>query len=345
MLAVAVAVAVTPAGTALATPPPPADAALIVRADELVRQGNALLKDGHETEAYEAYRQAWTIHPTAATAANLGNVEVALAKYRDAAEHLRFALRRFPTDGKPSTRSALEELLASVMPEIAVLRLDMQVDPQEVTIDGRLVDYLSGGRDIFVDAGPHDVVATRLGYFTERHHVEVRKGEVATVHLRLDTPSAAEPENAPPPVSAVPATTLSSSAQGKSGLLIGLGAGMAAAGVALGTGFTLAANSKLDEAMSLRDKLVAEHGEGPCAMPSADVAVRCADLKSTLIDSDTFTDTAVWSFALAGAFAIGTLTYVFWPEPTENVSGGVAGGAMRVSIHARGSGVVLGAAW
>jgi hypothetical protein len=91
------------------------------------------------------------------------------------------------------------------------------------------------------------------------------------------------------------------------------GAGVASTGIALGVGFTLAANDKFSQGMAVRNALVANTGPTSCAPSFPQNAAVCANLSSVLQNHDTFTDVAVWSFIVGGAVAAGTLTYAFWP--------------------------------
>jgi len=54
---------------------------------------------GSVQDGYDAYRKAWDLKQSSDIRRNLGNVEVELGKPRDAAEHLSYCLKRFPSTG------------------------------------------------------------------------------------------------------------------------------------------------------------------------------------------------------------------------------------------------------
>src|SRR5688572_17441641 len=66
------------------------------KAEELSRKGRELFVAQDYAGAYEAQLAAWQLKKSFDIAANLGQVELKLAKHRDAAEHLAYALDHFP---------------------------------------------------------------------------------------------------------------------------------------------------------------------------------------------------------------------------------------------------------
>src|SRR4051812_2896716 len=82
---------------------PPASAsddAAGARADDLAHKGNDLALKLRWKEAEPLFQQAWALKHSYDIGGNLGLAELALGKYRDAAEHLSYALKTFPANGK-----------------------------------------------------------------------------------------------------------------------------------------------------------------------------------------------------------------------------------------------------
>jgi len=69
------------------------------QADELFLKGKALLKEGKKQEALAAYREAWKLRKSYDVAGNLGSLEIDLGLFRDAAEHLSYALSHYAASG------------------------------------------------------------------------------------------------------------------------------------------------------------------------------------------------------------------------------------------------------
>ena len=89
------------------SPAPVVDDATNKRADELTTRGNELATKSKWAEAEVFFRKAWALKHSYDIGGNLGITELALGKHRDAAEHLSFALRSFPTSGKLTHRALL----------------------------------------------------------------------------------------------------------------------------------------------------------------------------------------------------------------------------------------------
>src|SRR5271156_5274778 len=90
---------------------------------QLFDQAEDAFAKGDKQGAYNAYRAAWALQKSYDIAGNLGNVELKLGKYRDAAERLAFSLENFPPTGEEATQKATERKLAEAVKEIGRLHL------------------------------------------------------------------------------------------------------------------------------------------------------------------------------------------------------------------------------
>jgi tetratricopeptide (TPR) repeat protein len=285
------------------------------RAAELLKRGNALSRAGKLAEALEAYTSAWALHETYPLAANLGNLELNLERYRDAAEHLAFAVRFFPSDGKPAVRAALLQGLDQAKRHVGALRLHTSVEAQ-VSLDGKYIDFAADAEELFVEPGSHAVVASQSGYASDRRQVQIATGEAQTIELTLVAgPSPNAPAGAAPPA---PAPGPQGAPHERSKIPAVVGAALAGVGVALGTGFTIAANHQSSAAATLRAQIVGMPGHPPCPGTAQPLMGECAELRSNLSRHDRFANAAVWSFVAAGAFAAGTGAYLVWATRTSS---------------------------
>lgn len=296
-------------GVADAHPPLFTDQDSENRAAELLKKGNALSRAGKLAEALEAYTAAWRIQESYAGAANLGNLELNLEKYRDAAEHLAFAIRSFPSDGKPAVREALHRGLDEAKKHVGTLRVHVNVVAQ-VALDGKHADVVLGDGELFVEPGRHALEASQAGYTSKRKDVLIAAGEARYVDFELVAAQAAAVPLAPPPDPQRPPHERTKVPAIVGGALAGLG-------LVLGTGFTIAANQRSSAATALRTKIVAMRGHPLCPGSAQPLIDDCAQLKSDVVQRDTFSNAAVWSFVAAGAFAIGSGAYLLWATRTS----------------------------
>jgi tetratricopeptide (TPR) repeat protein len=321
-------------GRALAHPPPFVDAESEQRAADFLRKGNSLSREGKIPEAIEAYAASFENEETYPVAANLGSLELALGRYRDAAEHLAFAIRRCPPDASPATKEALAQRLAQAKEHVGALEIHVGIDNAEVTLDDKAIDWLDLRNEIFISPGVHTIAATRAGYSADRKTVEVKAGTRIDVEL--------VPAALPSAPSAPPATLPAESGGGKSVPLLVAGASAATVGIVLGVAFTVVSNSKSSQATVFRSDLVARDGAAACS--HAANAVDCGNLHGLLVDQATFANAAVWSFIAAGAFAAGTGVYALWPAAKQKPAS-AAGFRAVPTFDAQGAGVVVAGAF
>jgi hypothetical protein len=247
-------------------------------------------------EAEPFYRAAWDQKKSYDIAGNLGLAEFQQRKWRDAAEHLSFAVNSFPASGKSANRELLENIFNQVKAEVGAVKVTVSVPGADVIVDGKKVGVSPLPDTLFVDPGARKIEASLLGYEPASKSITATKGESQSVTLTLTLKQAAvvvgpQPGFRPSPV-----------------MLIAGGA-VALVGIGVGAGLTAAANGKSADAETARGKL---SGSSSCAQPTgADVAT-CATLKSSLQSQGTLSNAALASFVVGGVFAVGTAGLAIW---------------------------------
>jgi hypothetical protein len=315
--------------TATANAETPTDAA-----DVLFREGNSHYKEQRWAEARSAYENAWRLKKAHDIAANLAYAEMKLGRWRDAAEHLAFAVKNWPPTGKADKRDYAAERFQIAKQEVGALTIQVDTPRADVLVDGVVVGQSPLGDEVFVEPGSHTVAAKRAGYEDAKQVVQAAKGSAQAVTLALP-PAPAPPTTGttapptPPPWRPGPA------------LLIPAGA-LAVGGIAIGAGLTAAANAKGGQADTLGAKLPPSTCAGT---PPAASASDCASLKSTLRTESQLSDGAVASFIVGGAFALTTAALGVWAgvAPTKAKDRP----ALRVvpTTSAHGGGLVMVGAW
>lgn len=260
-------------------------------ADELFAKGNEAFDAGDLEGAYALYQKAWALKRTYDIAGNLGQVELKLGKFRDAAEHLEFTLRLFPPTGKTAPREAIRRAFEASRKEVAALSIRVSAQGAAVAIDGKAIGLSPFDVPVFVEPGKRTVEATLEAHLPTRIVIDVGKGESRDVALSL------VPKNQPPP----PPRNLPL-------MLTGFGLGLAAAGT--GVGLMVASSSKGTQADGLLQQLVANDPDGVC--PCGSEAER-KKLKGMRQDHDLFFNAATGMFVAAGVLAVGTTFYALTP--------------------------------
>lgn len=281
-LALAAAIAVGAPAPAQAAPPAPA-----ARAADLYRQATHLYSSRNLREAEPLYQQAWELQQSYDIASNLGALELELGKPRRAAELLAFAVNHFPVRGRAEDRAALEERLSQAKSRVGTIRV--KVEPgAEIRLDGAVVGRAPLAPEVFVDPGAHVILARLAGYADTRVTFQVRAGAALDVRLPLSAPPPPPPAPSMAPALAMGATSLLS----------------AGAGVAL----IVLAQGQRSRAEDLHDKIQSAGASCAGTYPG------CDDLRSATARSDLYSNAGVGLFAVAGAFAVGTATYLLAPR-------------------------------
>jgi len=248
--------------------PPPADGTYR-SADALLERARDHLARNRFAEALPLLEEAYAKNPNSYNiVGNLGIVEHELGRWAAAATHLSEARRRFPKDGPPRHREAIDKRLADASERAG--RLTVALRPEEgcVSVEGGLRACGGGQVTLFVTAGPVIFSVEAPGRVTQRRKVEVEAGRETALSVVL--PSAPKP--APSPTS-----TTSSSDEvlptWPSYVIVGVGGATVVGGVVMFMVGDAAARGADDELGALRD----DTGQpAPCETPSsAAVSSRC----------------------------------------------------------------------
>jgi hypothetical protein len=323
--------------------------------DDLDERGKALYASGKVRDAREALLSAWTLKRSYDIAANLGTVELELGMNRDAAEHLGYSVRTFPSTGKKKNLAVTKQQLDEARKQVGALAIKVNVDGAEVLVDGVSVGRAPLADEVFVEAGGRTVEAKASGYQVGKMVVQVAKGGAEVVNLALvalaapvgpvasggpvvplgGSASASAPP--PPPVGSGAAVVPPSVESGgpSTGLIVA-GAGATGAALIAGVVFTVLANQKISDARAKNGELVAAIGPGHCTESTG----VCDDVAGLLRDWTTFKNGAAGSFIGAGVFGAATLVYGLAARNTTATS-------VRVApvVTASGGGIVVGGAW
>ncbi|MBE7485939.1 MAG: PEGA domain-containing protein [Polyangiaceae bacterium] len=312
------------------------------RAAELFKKAKALHGSGKLDQARDLYTQAWTLHRSPDIAANLAACELALNKYRDAAEHFDFALRHLLAGTTQDQKARLTEGFEKAKKEIATVRLDVQPAGASVVIDGTTIGTSPIADDTFVEAGERKIRVTKAGHETYVGSFTVAKGESKTVRVALEANAAAGPAGTARPASTPPpggngsksgptgaAADTGGKPQSAVPAYIALGAGIV--GLGAGIGFLVAASGKESDKDALLDEIP---GTNKCG-PGTIAAEKCAEVTSLSDDAKQFRTFGYVGFGVAAAG--GVLTFLLWPRSSDSSSGTM----IVPSVTARGTSLHL----
>ncbi|MBE7478793.1 MAG: hypothetical protein HS104_02220 [Polyangiaceae bacterium] len=249
-------------------------------ASKLFKKGNEAYKLKKWDEAAAAFKEAWALKQSYDIAGNLGDVEVYLGKYRDAAEHLEFSLRNWPA-GQEASKKRTQERFAEAKKSVGTLSLKVS-EGAEITVNGKTVGKSPLPGPVFIEPGAATIEA-KIGEKSAKKTIAMDVGEAREIELTIEGEAAAVGPEVPPGESGSASAGGSATADvkppsGSNVRTIGMIASGAVAviGLGVGVGFYMAKQSAKDDAEGYKADAVKQLGSGGC--PKTGKTGVCADL-------------------------------------------------------------------
>jgi len=300
-------------------------------AKEFVRHGTVEYSKQHWDAARADFLKAWELKQHYAIAANLGDVEMKLGLYRDAAEHWKYALANLPAE-HAEKRADAEASLKECRSHLSAVRLAVSVAGAAVTLDGHEVPPEALSDELLVEPGPHKLEAQKAGYLVSAHEFTASAGESREVGLDLvpePPPSdraAVHPSTGTAPAAPTPDEG-SAHSSARVWVLVGGGAAtVSAAGV--GTYFSLHQSSLASDGKQLQTELDQDSptlaaSNSECAPMASMRPAACDKLAQNLSARTSASNAATVSWVAAGALGAATIvTYLLWPAQNDAPSQG-----------------------
>ena len=259
------------------------DAALrTVEARRRYQEGNAAMKLQQWERAHEAYLQAWRQRPHWQVAGSLGEVELLLGRFSEAANHLAFFLRE-AQDVSPEETEQVQEWLAQARASASRVTITTSPPGADVFLDGVEIGRALLRREVYVEPGKH-VIAGRLGSCAATESVDVGAGQSRAVTLRCEPTTPDLKASVVAPAAGLASRPPSSPAH-RAIVIAGASVSLASFGLGLGSVAMFAAKGRK-----------AKENNESVAGPNAAAEAR-------------FKSVALWSFLAAGVVGGGTVVY------------------------------------
>ncbi len=304
---------------------PPADtSALTDEARELYRKGMERHHARQYAQAQASFLAAFALMKHWSIAAALGDCELKLGRFRDAAEHLAFALGQMPADQSDRQRADVAEALEEARKHVAVIQVDVDQAGAEVFLNGTSVGKTPIGKDLFIEPGTVNVEARYAGHAPATVNIDVRAGTLTPITLRLARTAPGVPA-APSTTASAPPTPTSSSGNSTTEspggsvstrtIVTTSGVGLTLVAAGFGVVYSLKASSASNDADTLQAHRDTEFGPNACGSPSAAAAPICTALRSKLDERDSAHRVSTIAWIGTGVLAAGTLgAFLLWPE-------------------------------
>jgi len=298
----------------------------------LFRQAAAAFAAGRSAEARKLLLDAWAIRRTYDVAAALGQAELELKLYRDAAEHLVFAVENFaPAESERSLEGVQADLRAAKA-HVAEVRITVNDPAAEVFMNGKKVERPSPSAPIFTEPGSHSFEAR-----VDARRSAAKTGTfAANSAYSVDLIVPAELRGAGP---ALPAPSGRPSDDARANWLpTYVTGGLAVVALGIGTGFTIDALSAKSKG---EDKLAAAKAafgsDSTCTPGNGGGSPLCDNLKSLQDQRKGSNTAATVSFVAGGLLAAASVgSYFLWarqPDDGPQVSASVGNGGGSLLIQ------------
>lgn len=280
------------------------------------KQGLAAIEAKNWQRALEVLSDLWREKRSYDVALLLGQVELNLKKYRDAAEHLDFGVRNAAAREAPANLARATQLLELAKKHVGTLEIRVNRDAG-IRVDGESIEGTSPEANVFVEPGFHTLEAVATGFEPAAEQLRIDAGESRQVELvlrdRLSGVGHATTSSSGPTLTPPPARPDDSLAALKWPVVIGTGA-LAIAGLGIGTYFLVRKGELEGTSADLRGDLPADS----CTGTSSSV---CNDLRTVKSDGRQAEQLAWGGLAAGGVLAVGTaVAWWLWPDPAPQES-------------------------
>ncbi|HKO51969.1 MAG TPA: PEGA domain-containing protein, partial [Polyangiaceae bacterium] len=138
--------------------------------------------------AEKIFEKLWVEGPTYDVALSLGQAEFRQNKYREAAEHIEYAITNYPPREKTDTLQRAKQFLNVATKQIGTLHITVEKGGAEVRIDGEPIGTSPLRANTYVDVGSHVVEARLVDHAPTRQEVTVAAGSEQNVELKFTGP-------------------------------------------------------------------------------------------------------------------------------------------------------------
>ena len=250
-------------------------------------------------EARASLLAAWSLKKHWQIAGSLGDCEVQLGLFRDAAEHLAYFIRLSPSK-PPSPES--KRLYENATSKIGTLVIAADAPGADIVVDGKFVGKAPLEDPVFVTPG-HHMIEARLGAKRATDEADARAGSSRKLSLTL--------------MDGLPRGGAFSERPNRS-LVIG-GAIVSAAALGSGIAFLAVSGGKASEADLTLAQL--KSSSITCSVPPQ--AGPCEQLLSLRRGQGTFHNVGIPMVVSGGIAAIATAVYASWPRSASEPKTGL----------------------
>lgn len=296
----------------------------------LYRQAETAFNAGNFEQARTLLLEAWQIKQSYDVAASLGQTELELKLYRDAAEHLDYAVEHFAPMENEGVLEGVKSDLRTAQSQVAQARITVSEPRASISVNGRPLGESPLPRSVYLDPGTYDLLATLGDARKANRRLSLQKGGTYDVALSLPPASSLGP--------GVDEHSSNSDRDRPNWIPTYVTGGLAIVALGVGTGFAIDALSAKSQG---EDKLKEAEGEfgtdDTCAPGNGGGSALCNDVKDLQDRRKSSNTVATVSFVVGGVMAAASVgSYFLWARPAKrdrtqvSASIGSGGGSLLI---------------
>ncbi len=266
------------------------------------------------SDARRILTDLWNDARTYDVALSLGQVEIKLLEYRNAAEHLAFGLRNVPPRESAELTRRSTELLDLAKEQVGTVRVLVSSPKAEVFAGSSSLGTSPLESEIYLEPGAHAIRAQLGNDAVDEKKIDIQAGRAYVIALdpRTAQTTSADPAAPLAPANADenPQANPSTPREGKSNTLPLILGGGAVVGLGVGVGFLVAAGGKESQRDDILDGIPGTNRCGP-GTPNESECARAEQLND---DASTFRTIGFVGLGVGIVAAGAAVAFLVWPN-------------------------------
>ena len=279
------------------------------RAVVLMKLGSEQFKAGNFTAARAAFQDSYRLRPTFDTACSLGQTEVKLRNYVEAAEHYRACIESYPTSGSPERLEKIKTDRDEVLKEVGRVHVEFPETGVHILVDDEEVGTTPLQAEIYLPPGTNSVTFRSDDGREISRAFSLQRGQKFTLRAEFDRPPASPApaaQETPQPVPPPPPPTAEETHSAHNWVPAYVLGGVTVATLATSVVFRVAAGKKKDRFESMQD----DFEQGDCS--ALDNLDECSELSTVNSGARTFATASDVTLIVGGVGAAATVGYVIY---------------------------------
>jgi hypothetical protein len=174
------------------------------QAQAAMREGNALLEQGHASEALSKFTDAYRLFPSPKLHYNIGQAQSLIPGHEAQAYEAMSRFLKEAKDASPELRAAAEAARRQLRSKVGLVTVAADPPDAELVVDEVAAGKVPPDAPLVLGPGKHTLAIKKDGLASPPETVTIAGGETSDVRLRVARPVAPPPPQPPAPAPPAP---------------------------------------------------------------------------------------------------------------------------------------------